>query len=79
MRGDVMRRNQNLYYLYHWDWEHTTEDCQTLNDHLYELEKAGYLGEFLVREDSHPQLPERGNHFENFNTSSEAHRGNTCG
>ena len=55
MRGDVMRRNQNLYYLYHRDREHTTEDCQTLKDHLYELEKAGYLGEFLVREDSHPQ------------------------
>ena len=55
MRGDVMRRNQNLYYLYHWDQEHTTEDCQTLKDHLYELEKVGYLGEFLVREDSHLQ------------------------
>ena len=55
MRGDVMRRNQNLYNLYHRDREHTTEDCQTLKDHLYELEKAGYLGEFLVREDSQPQ------------------------
>ena len=26
-----------------------------------------------------PAIPEKGNHFKNFNTSSEAHRGNTCG
>ena len=51
----VTRRNQNLYYLYHRDWRHTIEDCQTLRDHLHQLEKAGYLAKFLVWEDSRPQ------------------------
>lgn len=41
--------------LYHRDRGHTIEDCQTLKDHLRQLEKAGYLGEFLVWEDSHQQ------------------------
>ena len=34
MSGDVIKRNQSLYYSYHQDCEHTTKDCQTLKDHL---------------------------------------------
>ena len=52
MSGDITRRNQSLYCSYHQDHRHTTEDCRTLKDHLRQLEKASYLAEFLVREDS---------------------------
>jgi len=55
MSGDVTRINQSLYCLYHRDQGHTIENCRTLKDHLHQLEKAGYLGEFLVWEDSHLQ------------------------
>ena len=55
MSGDITRRNQSLYCSYHQDHRHTTEDCRTLKDHLRQLEKASYLAEFLVREDSHSQ------------------------
>ena len=34
MSGDVIKRNQSLYYSYHQDCEHTTKDCQTLKDDL---------------------------------------------
>ena len=53
--GDVARRNQNLYCSYHRGRGHTTKDCQTLKDCLFQLEMAGYLGEFLVQEESHLQ------------------------
>ena len=51
MSRDVIRRNQSLYCSYHRDRGHITEDCRTLKDHLHHLEKLGYLGEFLIRED----------------------------
>ena len=60
MSGDITRRNQSLYYSYHRDRRHTIEDCRTLKDHLRQLEKVGYLVEFLVREDSHLQDLKRG-------------------
>ena len=34
MGGDLSRRNHNLYYTYHRDKGHTTEQCQVLKDHL---------------------------------------------
>ena len=37
MVGDPMNRNQNLYYHYHQDHGHTTEDCRNLWDHLEQL------------------------------------------
>ena len=46
--GDPSRRNQNLYYTYHQDKGHTTEQCQVLKDHLRKLVKAGYLKEFVL-------------------------------
>ena len=48
MRGDLSRRNLNLYYTYHRDKGHTTEQCQVLKDHLGQLVNAGYLKEFVV-------------------------------
>ena len=48
MGGDPSRRNQNLYYTYHRDKGHTTEQCRVLKDHLEQLVKAGYLKEFVV-------------------------------
>ena len=55
MSGDVTRRNQSLYCSYHRDQGHISKDCRTLKDHLHQLEKAGYLGEFLAQEDPHLQ------------------------
>ena len=37
MAGDLVNRNQNLYYHYHQDHGHTTEDCRSLWDHLEQL------------------------------------------
>ena len=34
MTRDLVNRNQNLYYHYHQDHGHTTEDCRNLWDHL---------------------------------------------
>ena len=48
MRGDLSRRNQNLYCIYHRDKGHTTEQCPVLKDHLGQLVKAGYLKKFVV-------------------------------
>ena len=48
MGGDPSRRNQNLYYTYHRDKEHTTEKCRMLKDHLEQLVRVGYLKEFVV-------------------------------
>ena len=48
MGGDPSRRNQNLYYTYHKDKGHTTEQCRVLKDHLGQLVKAGYLKEVVV-------------------------------
>ncbi|XP_023928306.1 uncharacterized protein LOC112039659 [Quercus suber] len=48
MGGDPSRRNQNLYYTYHKDKGHTTEQCRVLKDHLGQLAKTGYLKEFVV-------------------------------
>ena len=48
MGGDPSRRNQNLYYTYHKDKGHTTEQYRVLKDHLEQLVKVGYLKEFIV-------------------------------
>nr|XP_023895192.1 uncharacterized protein LOC112007124 [Quercus suber] len=48
MGSDPSRRNQNLYYTYHKDKGHTTEQCRVLKDHLKQLAKAEYLKEFVV-------------------------------
>ena len=45
---DLLRRNQKLYYTYHRDKGHTTEQCRVLKDHLEQLVKARYLKEFMV-------------------------------
>ena len=42
-------RNQSLYFHYHQDRVHTTEDCRTLRDHLSQLVKAGKLNRFLYQ------------------------------
>ncbi|XP_030958426.1 uncharacterized protein LOC115980303 [Quercus lobata] len=34
MAGDSSKRNQSLYCQYHQDYEHTTEDCRNLWNHL---------------------------------------------
>ena len=34
IRGDLSRRNQNLYCTYHGDKRHTTKQCRVLKDHL---------------------------------------------
>ncbi|XP_075665748.1 uncharacterized protein LOC142635487 [Castanea sativa] len=55
MSGDITRRNQNLFCSNHRDRGHTTEDFQTLKDHLGKLEKAEYLKEFIARDNPQPQ------------------------
>ena len=49
MGGDLMRHNQSLYYQYHQEWGHTTEDCRTLWNHLEQLVRNGKLQQFLYR------------------------------
>ena len=46
--GDSTRRNQNLYYTYHRDKGHTTEQCKLFKDHLEQLVKSGHLKDFVV-------------------------------
>nr|XP_023915227.1 uncharacterized protein LOC112026783 [Quercus suber] len=48
MGGNPSRRNQNLYYTYHKDKGHTTEQCRVLRDHLGQLAKAGHVKEFVT-------------------------------
>ena len=47
MAGDPMRRNQSLYYHYHQDHGHTTEDCRNLWDHLDQLVQEVKLKQLL--------------------------------
>ena len=47
MTGDPVNRNQNLYYHYHQDYRHTTEDCRNLWDHLEQLVRKGRLKHLL--------------------------------
>ena len=47
MVGNPLRRNQNLYYQYHQDERHTTEDCRNLWDHLDQLIREGKLKHLL--------------------------------
>ena len=42
-----MKWNQNLYYQYHQERGHTTEDCRTLWNHLEQLVRDGKLKQFL--------------------------------
>ena len=42
-----MRRNQSLYFHYHQDQGHTTEDCRNLWDHLDQLIREGKLKQLL--------------------------------
>ena len=47
MAGDPSNRNQNLYYHYHQDHGHATEDCRNLWDHLEQLVREGRLKHLL--------------------------------
>ena len=47
MTGDPVNRNQNLYYHYHQDHGHTTEDCRNFWDHLEQLVQEGRLKHLL--------------------------------
>ena len=47
-----------MYYIYHRDKGHTTEQCRVLKDHLGQLVKARYLKEFVV--DSRNQGADQG-------------------
>ena len=43
MAGDPVNHNQNLYYHYHQDHGHTTEDCKNSWNHLEQLVREGKL------------------------------------
>ena len=47
MAGNPTRRNSSLYYQYHQDQGHTTEECRNLWDHLEQLVQEGKLKELL--------------------------------
>ncbi|XP_065638946.1 uncharacterized protein LOC136071495 [Quercus suber] len=47
MVGNPERHNHNLYYQYHQDHGHTTEDCRSLWDHLDQLVHEGKLKQLL--------------------------------
>ena len=46
--GDLARRNQSLYCIYHREKGHTTKKCRVFKDHLEQLVKFGHLKEFMV-------------------------------
>lgn len=48
MGGDLARRNQNLYCMYHQEKVITTKQCRVFKDHLEQLVKSGHLKEFVV-------------------------------
>ena len=48
MGGDPSRRNQSLYWTYHRERGHTTEQCRVFKDRLEQLVKARHLKEFVV-------------------------------
>ena len=50
MGGDLSRRNQSLYCIYHWEKGHTTEHCRVFKDHLEQVIKAKHLKEFVVEQ-----------------------------
>ena len=45
--GNPEKRNRNLYYQYHRDHDHTTEDYRSLWDHLDQLVQEGKLKQLL--------------------------------
>lgn len=47
MGGDPSKKNQKLYYHYHQEKGHTTEECRILHDHLGQLVKVRKLKQFL--------------------------------
>ena len=47
MAGDPVNHNRNLYYQYHQDHRHITEDCRNLWDHLEQLVREGKLKHLL--------------------------------
>ncbi|XP_030939490.1 uncharacterized protein LOC115964291 [Quercus lobata] len=53
MAGDFSKRNQNLYYHYHQDHGHTTEDCKNLWNHLDQLVREGKLRHLLHHSSGH--------------------------
>ncbi|XP_027174417.1 uncharacterized protein LOC113774040 [Coffea eugenioides] len=56
LAGDKNRRDQGLYYAYHRDVGHDTEDCRHLKKDIEKLIRRGHLGQFIrgpVGGDSH--------------------------
>ncbi|XP_030964022.1 uncharacterized protein LOC115985195 [Quercus lobata] len=47
MAGDPSKRNQNLYYVYHQEPGHLTDDCRNLKNHLDRLVREGKLRHLL--------------------------------
>jgi hypothetical protein len=58
LRSDPARRSKDLYYRFHRDHGHTTEDCFALKQQIEALIKQGKLGKF-VRQDKPETRPER--------------------
>ncbi|XP_027122264.1 uncharacterized protein [Coffea arabica] len=56
--GDNSRRDQGLYYAYHRDVGHDTEDCRHLKKDIEKLIRRDHLGQF-VREDRTDQRRRR--------------------
>ncbi|XP_010251356.1 PREDICTED: uncharacterized protein LOC104593299 [Nelumbo nucifera] len=50
LRGDLATRNRNVYYHFHRDHGHSTENCRNLRDEIEELIRHGYLKNFIQRE-----------------------------
>ena len=48
MCRDPIRRKQNLYYTYHQEKGHITEQCRTFKDYLEQLVKVRHLREYVI-------------------------------
>ena len=51
LRTDLEKRNKNLYYRFHKDTSHNTDDCRQLKDEIAFLIRKGKLNKFTKGDD----------------------------
>ncbi|XP_056688282.1 uncharacterized protein [Spinacia oleracea] len=48
LRSNPLRRNKNKWCEFHDDFDHTTEECNSLKDNIEDLIRQGYLKQYLL-------------------------------
>ena len=57
LRSDLTKRSKDLYYRFHRDHGHTTEDCYALKQQIEALIRQGKLGKFVRRDNQQTRPP----------------------